>query len=41
MGGMIVDRYRRFRVDDKPVATGFASVGDAWACTESALTVAA
>jgi 2-polyprenyl-6-methoxyphenol hydroxylase-like FAD-dependent oxidoreductase len=32
MGG-IVDRYRRFRVDDKPVATGIASVGDAWACT--------
>ena len=32
MGG-IVDRYRRFRVDDKPVATGLASVGDAWACT--------
>ena len=32
MGG-IVDRYRHFRVDDKPVATGIASVGDAWACT--------
>jgi 2-polyprenyl-6-methoxyphenol hydroxylase-like FAD-dependent oxidoreductase len=29
----IVDRYRRFVVDDKPVATGFAAVADAWACT--------
>ena len=35
MGG-IVDRYRRFRVDHKPVATGVASVGDAWACTNPA-----
>jgi 2-polyprenyl-6-methoxyphenol hydroxylase-like FAD-dependent oxidoreductase len=32
MGG-IVDRYRRFRPGDGPVATGFASVGDACACT--------
>ena len=32
MGG-ILDRYRRFRMDDKPVATGIAPVGDAWACT--------
>lgn len=29
----VVDRYRRFVVDDRPVATGFAAVGDAWACT--------
>ncbi len=29
----ILDRYRRFVVDGKPVATGFAAVGDAWACT--------
>jgi hypothetical protein len=28
-----VDRYRRFVVDDRPVVTGFAAVGDAWACT--------
>ena len=32
MGG-IVDRYRRFRVGDRPVATGVAPVGDACACT--------
>ncbi len=32
MGG-IVDRYRRFRVGDRPVATGIAAVGDACACT--------
>jgi len=32
MGG-ILDRYRRFAVDGVPVATGFAAVGDAWACT--------
>jgi hypothetical protein len=32
MGG-ILDRYRRFAVDGEPVATGFAAVGDAWACT--------
>jgi 2-polyprenyl-6-methoxyphenol hydroxylase-like FAD-dependent oxidoreductase len=29
----ILDKYRRFVVDGKPVATGFAAVGDAWACT--------
>ncbi|MFD0614161.1 FAD-dependent oxidoreductase [Bradyrhizobium sp. GCM10027634] len=29
----VVDRYRRFVVDGKPVITGFAAVGDAWACT--------
>ncbi|HEV8393539.1 MAG TPA: FAD-dependent oxidoreductase [Vicinamibacterales bacterium] len=29
----IADRYRRFVVDDTPVATGFAAVADAWACT--------
>jgi hypothetical protein len=32
MGG-ILDRYLRFVVDDAPVATGFAAVGDAVACT--------
>jgi 2-polyprenyl-6-methoxyphenol hydroxylase-like FAD-dependent oxidoreductase len=29
----VLDRYRRFVVDDEPVATGVAAVGDAWACT--------
>jgi 2-polyprenyl-6-methoxyphenol hydroxylase-like FAD-dependent oxidoreductase len=29
----ILDRYRRFVVDDRPVATGVVAVGDAWACT--------
>jgi len=29
----IMDRYRRFVVDGQPVVTGFAAVGDAWACT--------
>lgn len=29
----VLDRYRRFVVDGQPVATGFAAVGDAWACT--------
>jgi hypothetical protein len=29
----VVDRYRRFVVDDAPVATGFVAVADAWACT--------
>lgn len=29
----VLDRYRRFVVDGLPVATGFAAVGDAWACT--------
>jgi 2-polyprenyl-6-methoxyphenol hydroxylase-like FAD-dependent oxidoreductase len=29
----ILDRYRRFVVDGDMVATGYAAVGDAWACT--------
>jgi 2-polyprenyl-6-methoxyphenol hydroxylase-like FAD-dependent oxidoreductase len=29
----ILDRYRRYVVDDEPVVTGFAALGDAWACT--------
>ena len=29
----VLDRYRRFAVEGKPVVTGFAAVGDAWACT--------
>jgi 2-polyprenyl-6-methoxyphenol hydroxylase-like FAD-dependent oxidoreductase len=29
----VLDRYRRFVVDGEPVVTGFAVVGDAWACT--------
>jgi flavin-dependent dehydrogenase len=29
----ILDRYRRFVVEDRPVATGVVAVGDAWACT--------
>jgi len=29
----ILDRYRRFVVEDQPVVTGLAVVGDAWACT--------
>ncbi|HLM17759.1 MAG TPA: FAD-dependent oxidoreductase [Acidimicrobiia bacterium] len=29
----ILDKYRRFVVDGAPVATGYAAVGDAWACT--------
>jgi 2-polyprenyl-6-methoxyphenol hydroxylase-like FAD-dependent oxidoreductase len=29
----VLDRYRRFVVDGEPVITGFAAVGDAWACT--------
>lgn len=32
MGG-VLDRYRRFVVDNEPVVTGYAAVGDAWACT--------
>ena len=32
MGG-VTDRYRRFTVDNRPVATGIAPVGDAAACT--------
>ena len=29
----VLDRYRRFVLDGTPVVTGFAVVGDAWACT--------
>ena len=29
----ILDRYRRFVLDDRPIVTGFAAIGDAWACT--------
>ena len=29
----ILDRYRRYVVDDRPAATGVVAVGDAWACT--------
>jgi 2-polyprenyl-6-methoxyphenol hydroxylase-like FAD-dependent oxidoreductase len=29
----VLDRYRRFTVDGTPIATGYAAVGDAWACT--------
>ena len=29
----ILDRYRRFVVDGRPVATGVVAVGDAWSCT--------
>ena len=29
----ILDRYRRFVIDGRPVVTGYAAVGDAWACT--------
>ena len=29
----ILDRYHRFVVDGVPIATGYAAVGDAWACT--------
>lgn len=29
----VLDRYRRFAVDGDPVVTGYAAVGDAWACT--------
>jgi flavin-dependent dehydrogenase len=36
MGG-IVDRYRRLRYGARPVATGVALVGDAWACTNPSL----
>jgi 2-polyprenyl-6-methoxyphenol hydroxylase-like FAD-dependent oxidoreductase len=32
MGG-IVDRYRRFMAEGRPVATAFVAVADAWACT--------
>jgi 2-polyprenyl-6-methoxyphenol hydroxylase-like FAD-dependent oxidoreductase len=29
----VLDRYRRFVVEGRPVATGVVAVGDAWACT--------
>jgi 2-polyprenyl-6-methoxyphenol hydroxylase-like FAD-dependent oxidoreductase len=29
----VLDRYRRFVIDERPVVTGYAAVGDAWACT--------
>jgi 2-polyprenyl-6-methoxyphenol hydroxylase-like FAD-dependent oxidoreductase len=29
----VMGRYRRFVVDGTPVVTGYAAVGDAWACT--------
>jgi len=29
----VLDRYRRFVLDGRPVVTGYAAVGDAWACT--------
>jgi 2-polyprenyl-6-methoxyphenol hydroxylase-like FAD-dependent oxidoreductase len=29
----ILDRYRRFVIKGNPVVTGYAAVGDAWACT--------
>jgi 2-polyprenyl-6-methoxyphenol hydroxylase-like FAD-dependent oxidoreductase len=36
MGG-VIDRYRRFVADGRPVATGIAAVGDSWACTNPSL----
>ncbi|HTX11183.1 MAG TPA: NAD(P)-binding protein [Solirubrobacteraceae bacterium] len=36
MGG-VLDRYRRFSVDGKPVATGVAAAGDSWACSNPTL----
>jgi 2-polyprenyl-6-methoxyphenol hydroxylase-like FAD-dependent oxidoreductase len=35
--GGLEDRYRRFVVDDTPVATGLVAVGDSWACTNPSL----
>ncbi len=29
----VLDCYRRFVVDGRPIVTGYAAVGDAWACT--------
>jgi 2-polyprenyl-6-methoxyphenol hydroxylase-like FAD-dependent oxidoreductase len=34
--GGILERYRRFVIDDVPVATGVIAVGDSWACTDPA-----
>jgi 2-polyprenyl-6-methoxyphenol hydroxylase-like FAD-dependent oxidoreductase len=36
MGG-VIDRYRRFVADGKPLASGVAAVADAWACTNPSL----
>lgn len=36
MGG-VIDRYRRLVADGRPVVTGVATVGDAWACTNPSL----
>lgn len=36
MGG-VVDRYRRLVVDGRPLLTGIALLGDAWACTNPSL----
>jgi 2-polyprenyl-6-methoxyphenol hydroxylase-like FAD-dependent oxidoreductase len=33
----VLDRYRRLVSDGRPVATGLALVGDAWACTNPSL----
>jgi 2-polyprenyl-6-methoxyphenol hydroxylase-like FAD-dependent oxidoreductase len=35
--GGVLDRYRRFVVDETPVATGIISIGDSWACTNPSL----
>ena len=35
--GKIEDRIRRCVVDGQPVVTGYAAVGDAWACTNPSL----
>lgn len=35
--GKIEDRIRRAVVDGQPVVTGYAAVGDAWACTNPSL----
>jgi 2-polyprenyl-6-methoxyphenol hydroxylase-like FAD-dependent oxidoreductase len=36
MGG-VMDRYRRFVADGRPVVTGVVAVADAWACTNPSL----
>ena len=36
MGG-VVDRYRRPSLDGRPLVTGLALLGDAWACTNPSL----
>jgi 2-polyprenyl-6-methoxyphenol hydroxylase-like FAD-dependent oxidoreductase len=33
----ILDRYRRLVAADRPVVTGLAAIGDAWACTNPSL----